>query len=129
MTPVRFVLDDTALVALGSGSRQASALVHRASTDPGIDLVAPTLCMLAAEDQRVGVAEHIGMLEVVRIGDLDFPGLMGVADFARSGMSWQAAHGLYMAQPAIDFPGFTLLATVEPDRYPKQFAEIFDISD
>ncbi len=70
--PQGAVLDHTALVALGAGHQRVSALVAAAHREHDRYVFAPALCLAAAIAQQSGLANHLGVLPVVEIVDLDY---------------------------------------------------------
>nr|WSY54747.1 hypothetical protein OG999_34505 [Streptomyces sp. NBC_00886] len=71
------VLDTPTILAL-SGNRQVSALIHRAHFESETRLWAPVLSILEADAEHLGIAEHIGQLDVIHTLDLDYPAMLAV---------------------------------------------------
>jgi hypothetical protein len=59
-----------ALAALGAGNRDAAQILVAATAAERLIYV-PALCLVAAEAERTGLAEHIGSLAAVEIEGLD----------------------------------------------------------
>ncbi|KPI01700.1 hypothetical protein OK074_5531 [Actinobacteria bacterium OK074] len=107
------VLDSPTLRAL-SGNRQVSALVHRAYFEPETRLWAPVLSILEADAEHLGIAEHIGQLDVIHTADLDCPAALAVAVHAvRHLPEWGAD---------------ALVATVAPKAYEGRDVPVLDLN-
>ena len=91
------VLDTPTLLAL-SGNRQVSALVHRAHFETDARLWVPALSVLEADRERLGIAEHVGQLEVVHTVDLDYPAALAVARMERDGVPPGVAAAIHAAR-------------------------------
>ena len=60
-----YVVDHTALAALGRGNWFMSQLVVRAASGSGVHVFASALCLAAATAERPALADHIGSLHAV----------------------------------------------------------------
>lgn len=120
---MHIVLDATAMVAAGHGNRLASTLIHRASSEPGWFLYAPSCALVEADRSRPGTAEHIAALPSVLILDLDLPAALSVA----RGDTWAAAHAEHSAQPSPDRPSGALIATADPDGWKGRQVRVLDV--
>ncbi|EST38567.1 hypothetical protein N566_06790 [Streptomycetaceae bacterium MP113-05] len=121
---VHVVLDDTAMVAAGKGSLLASSLIHRASSQPGWFLYAPTCALIAADRSRPGTAAHLAALPGVLILELDLPAALAVAREA----TWASAHARHSAQPTPDRPSGAMIATADPNAWKDTPVRVLDIS-
>lgn len=117
--PTALVFDDTAVLALASGNRLASWIVERAFTFPGRHVLVPALCLLAADTERRGLAEHAGALDALTVVDLDYPGVLTTAELLAKGMEWRHVHAVHLARPTPDYPAGIPLATTRPALYRK----------
>jgi hypothetical protein len=118
------LLDDTAMVAAGSGNVLASRLIHRAHTEPGWFLYAPTCALVEADRARPGTAEHIVALPGVTVLDLDLPTALAVAREA----TWAAAHTRYAARPTPERPDGAVVATADPESWKGQPVRVLDLN-
>lgn len=121
MTLRHIVFDDSALAALGAGNRLASRLVAFAHDDSGVILYVPTLSLVAADLEREGVAEHIGMLETLQTVGLDYAGSLAVASLAHEGVELGVAHAVHVAQPGAHCPVGAVVATARPTAHYRKF--------
>ncbi|MGH3702394.1 MAG: hypothetical protein ACRDQY_23675 [Pseudonocardiaceae bacterium] len=93
------VFDYTALLTLGAGNRLLSGLVAQAHLQPGQYVYAPALCLTAAIAQRPGLADHIGVLPVIEVIDLDYAAAASVGSFIATKVDWRAAHAINTSRP------------------------------
>lgn len=117
MTQTRVVWDASALLALGGGNRTASALLVSADLDPELHLFVPALSLLEADQERPGIAEHVGALHQLHTVDLDFTATLAVAELTRVGLSPGAAHAVHATRPSPEWPAGILLTTARPKLY------------
>jgi hypothetical protein len=117
VTDTRVVWDASALLALGGGNRAASSLLVSADLDPGLHLFVPALALLEADQERPGLAEHVGALDQLRTLDLDFTATLAVSGLARTGLSLGTAHALHACRPSPEWPDGILLSTARPKLY------------
>ncbi|SHI12416.1 hypothetical protein SAMN05444521_4190 [Streptomyces sp. 3214.6] len=121
---VHVFLDDSALVAAGSGNVLASRLIHRAHAEQGWFLYATVCALVEADRARPGTAEHLAALPGIVTVDLDLPAALSVA----RATTWADAHTLYAAQPSPDRPDGALIATIRPHTWKEQPARTLDLS-
>ncbi|WHM38390.1 hypothetical protein [Streptomyces sp. BPTC-684] len=121
------VLDAPTLLAL-SGNRQVSALVHRAHFEPETRLWAPVLSILEADREHLGLAEHIGQLDVVHTVDLDCPAMLAVAQLHRDGVPLGIAAALHAARHLPEWGADAVVATVAPKAYEGRGVPVFDLN-
>lgn len=121
------VLDAPTLLAL-SGNRQVSALVHRAHFEPEMRLWAPVLSILEADTEHPGVAEHVGQLEVIHTVDLDYPGMLTVAQLRRDGVPFGIAAAVHAVRHLPEWGADALVATVAPKAYEGRGVPFLDLN-
>jgi hypothetical protein len=114
-----FVVDHTALAALGRGNRFMSRLVDNARLEPDWYVFAPALCLAAATAERPALADHIGSLRAVDIVDLGFPSAAAVGHLVAEGADWRVARAIDAGRPTVDWPNGRRVVTAEPDAYAK----------
>lgn len=114
MTP--FLLDHTALLALGAGHRRLSALIVRTGQGHAIGQV-PALSLLAAEGERPGLGVHVASLPGLEVEPLDLPGAMAAGALAADGTDWRIAHAVHLARPSAEWPGGRIVVSVQPALY------------
>ncbi|TDC27577.1 hypothetical protein E1265_01410 [Streptomyces sp. 8K308] len=123
------VIDQPTLLALGSGNRNASALIHRAYRDPSTKLWVPVLCVLEADRERHGVAAHVGALEVLNAVDLTFSDILAVSQLCASpGLTPGIAHAVQVAAPSFEHPEGAIVATLAPDAYQGTGTRVMDLN-
>ncbi|MFC5215041.1 hypothetical protein [Streptomyces coerulescens] len=118
------ILDDTAMVAAGSGNILASRLIHRAHATQGWFLYAPTCALVEADRTRRGTAEHIVALPGVIVLDLDLSSALAVARDA----VWAPAHVECAARPTPERPDGAVVATVSPEQWKRRPVRILDLN-
>lgn len=118
------VLDDAGMVAAGGGNVLASRLIHRANTEPGWFLYAPTCALVEADRVRPGTAEHIAALPGITVLELDLSAALVVAREE----SWSAAHTRYAAEPSADRPEGAVIATAAAERWLGRPVRLLDLS-
>ncbi|KUO20202.1 hypothetical protein AQJ91_15580 [Streptomyces dysideae] len=121
------VLDTPTLLAL-SGNRQVSALIHRAHFEPETRLWAPVLSILEAGAEHLGIAEHIGQLDVVHTVDLDYPAALAVAQLRRDGVPPGIAATVHAVRHLPEWGADALVATVAPKAYEGRGVPVFDLT-
>lgn len=121
------VLDTPTLLAL-SGNRQVSALIHRAHFEPETRLWVPVLSVLEADREHLGIAEHVGQLEVVHTVDLDYPAMLVVARLRRDGVSPGIAAAIHAAGHLPEWGTDALIATVDPKAYEGRGVPVLDLN-
>jgi hypothetical protein len=110
---LHLVLDDTAVLAAGSGNVLASRLIHRAHAEPGWFLYVSACTLVEADRARRGTAEHIATLPGVHVLDLDLPSALAIAHED----TWGIAHTRHEARPSADRPGGAVIVTTAPERW------------
>lgn len=121
---MHIVLDDTAMEAAGQGNVLASRLIHRAHTEAGWFLYAPTCALVEADRARPGTAAHLAALPGITILDLDLPTALAVA----AQKTWAEAHSQFAAQPTLERPDGAIIATVAPRRWAGAPVRVLDLS-
>jgi hypothetical protein len=121
------VLDTPALLAL-SGDRQVSALIHRAHFEPETRLWAPVLSIFEADAEHLGIAEHIGQLDVIHTVDLDYPAMLAVAQLRRDGVPPGIAAAVHAVRNLPQWGADALVATVTPKAYEGRGVPVFDLT-
>ncbi|QZZ30038.1 hypothetical protein A7X85_30740 [Streptomyces sp. ST1015] len=121
------VLDTPTLMAL-SGNRQVSALIHRAYFEAETRLWAPTLSILEADREHLGLAEHIGQLEVIHTVDLDYPATLAVAQLHRDGVPLGVGAALHAASHLPEWGADALIASVQPKAYAGRGVPVLDLN-
>lgn len=111
------VLDHTAVLAIGAGNRRMSRMVTQAHNDMNRLVYVPTLCLIAAEVEMAGIADHLGALPAVHVIDLGFAEAQGVAAIIADGHDWQYAHAVASARPTLEWPTGRPLVTRRPKQY------------
>ena len=109
------LLDDSAVLALGAGYPALSGFVVDAAAGRAV-LAVPALCLCAAEAQRPGVAEHVGMLPV-DIEPLELSAVIPAGNLIGSGTDWRIAHAVAAALPSAAHPGGRVVLSVDTARY------------
>ncbi|MFF3738712.1 hypothetical protein [Streptomyces sp. NPDC002566] len=121
------VLDTPTLLAL-SGNRQVSALVHRAHFETESRLWAPTLSVLEADREHLGIAEHVGQLEVLHTVDLDYAAVLAVARMHRDGVPLGIAAAIHAARHLPEWGADALVATVDSKAYEGRGVPVLDLN-
>lgn len=121
------VLDAPTLVAL-SGSRQVPALIHQANFETGTRLWVPVLAILEADREYLGIAEHIGQLDVLHTLDLDYAGTLAVAQLHRDGVPFGVGAAIHAARQLPLWGTDALVATVTPKAYEGRGVPVFDLT-
>lgn len=121
------LLDDSALLALGKGYPALSGLILDAAAGRA-DLAVPALCLCAAEAERPGIAEHVGMLPI-DIEPLELSAAIPSGQHIGKGVDWRIAHAVAAALPSAIHPGGRVVLSVEPARYAGSGIEPIDPGD
>ncbi|WP_433455580.1 hypothetical protein ACQPXS_46375 [Streptomyces sp. CA-142005] len=121
------ILDAPTLVAL-TGNRQVSALIHRAHFETDTRLWAPVLSILEADREYLGIAEHIGQLEVIHTVDLDYPAVLEVARLHRDGVPLGIGAAIHATRHLPEWGADALVATVAPKAYEGRNIRVFDLN-
>jgi hypothetical protein len=109
------LLDDSALLALGTGYPALSGLIVDAAAGRAL-LAVPALCLCAAEAQRPGIAEHVGMLPV-DIEALELSAAIPAGQLIGNGVDWRIAQAVASALPTAVHPDGRVVLSVETARY------------
>ena len=109
------VLDDSALLALGAGYPALSGLIVDAAAGRAA-LAVPALCLTAAEAQRSGIAEHVGMLPV-DIEQLELSTAIPAGRLIGAGVDWRIAQAVAAALPGAMYPDGRVVLSVRISRY------------
>ena len=102
-------------MALGGGYPALSGFVVDAAAGRAV-LAVPALCLCAAEAQRPGVAEHLGMLPV-DIEPLELSAVISAGRLIGSGTDWRIAHAVAAALPSAAHPDGRVVLSVDTARY------------
>jgi len=110
------LLDHTALLLLGRGHRDLSALVANATAADGrIDV--PVLCLVAAEAQRNGMADHVGALPVFHPVEVPLGDARALGRLVGHGVDWPVAQAALCARPSLEWPAGRPVLTSAPETY------------
>ena len=120
------VLDAPTLVAL-SGNRQVSALIHRANFETETRLWVPTLSVLEADREHMGIAEHVGQLDVIHTMDFDYPATLTVARLFHDGVPVGVGAAIHAARHLPKWDADALVATVTPTAYEGRGVPVLDL--
>ncbi|MDI3386440.1 hypothetical protein QIS99_09470 [Streptomyces sp. B-S-A8] len=121
------ILDTPTLLAL-SGNRQVSALIHRAGIEPESRLWAPVLSILEADREFLGIAEHIGELDVIHTVDLDYAATLTVAQLHRDGVPPGIGAAVHAMRHVTEWGADARVATVTPKAYQGRGVPILDLN-
>jgi hypothetical protein len=111
------VLDHTAVIAFAVGNRRISRMITQAHNNANRLVYVPTLCLIAAEVEASGIADHLGALPAVHVIDLGFADAEGVATVISDGLPWECAHAVASARPTLEWPTGRPLVTRTPRQY------------
>jgi hypothetical protein len=109
------VLDDSSLLALGRGYPALSGFIVDAAAARAV-LAVPALCLCAAEAQRPGIAEQVGMLPV-DIEPLELSVVIRAGKLIGGGVDWRIAHAVAVALPSALHPDGRVVLSVDTARY------------
>lgn len=109
------LLDDSSLLALGNGYPALSGFIVDAAAGRAV-LAVPALCLCAAESQRPGIAEHLGMLPV-DIEPLDLSAVIPAGRLISHGVDWRIAHAVAAAMPSAAHPAGRVILSTDTSRY------------
>ncbi|MFD6322685.1 hypothetical protein ACFWOL_07345 [Streptomyces sp. NPDC058442] len=104
-----------------------SALIHRAHFETETRLWVPTLSVLEADRGHLGIAEHVGQLEVVHTVDLDYPAVLAVARLERDGVPPGVAAAIHAARHLPEWGADALVATVDAKAYKGRGVPVLDL--
>ncbi|MGV4929442.1 hypothetical protein [Streptomyces sp. BHT-5-2] len=105
-----------------------SALIHRAHVETDTRSWAPVLCILEADREHLGIAEHVGQLEVIHTLDLDYSAALAVAQLHRDGVPPGIGAAIHAARHLPEWGADALVATVEPKAYEGRGVAVFDLN-
>ncbi|MCX3063763.1 PIN domain-containing protein [Streptomyces beihaiensis] len=105
-----------------------SALVHRAHFEAETRLWAPVLSILEADAEHLGIAEHVGQLDVIHTVDLDYPGMLTVAQLRRGGVPSGIAAAVHAVRHLPEWGADALVATVAPKAYYGRGVPVLDLN-
>ncbi|MFI5533740.1 hypothetical protein ACIA8O_34915 [Kitasatospora sp. NPDC051853] len=111
MTPP-LIADDTALLALGSGHRLMSGLAVT-----GGRLTVPVGCLIDADRQRDGIADHVGALSGITFEEVGLTAARPLAELMRDGLGLGTAHAVYAARPSLSWPAGRAVLTTSAGLY------------
>ena len=109
------LLDDSALLALGNGYPALSGFIVDAAAGRAM-LAVPALGLCAAEAQRPGIAEHVGMLPV-DIEPLELSAAIPAGRLIGAGVDWRIAQAVAGALPSPVHPDGRVVLSIQPARY------------
>jgi len=109
------LLDDSSVLALGKGYPALSGFIVDAAAGRA-ELAVPALCLCAAEAQRPGIAEHVGMLPV-DIEPLELSAVIPAGSLIGDGVDWRIAQAVAAALPSAMHPDGRVVLSVNTDRY------------
>jgi hypothetical protein len=112
-----YVLDHTALVALGAGNLMLSQLVQAAHESADDNLFVPAVCLLAAVADRPALADHVGALPGLDVVELDYPAAAAAGRLVADGVDWRMAHAIHVALPSAEWPRGRPVVTGIPAPY------------
>jgi hypothetical protein len=109
------LLDDSSVLALGKGYPALSGFIVDAAAGRAV-LSVPALCLCAAEAQRPGIAEHLGMLPV-DIEPLELSAVIPAGRLIGDGVDWRIAQAVAAARPSAIHPDGRVILSVDTARY------------
>jgi len=109
------LLDDSSVLALGKGYPALSGFIVDAAAGRAA-LAVPALCLCAAEAQRPGIAEHVGLLPV-DIEPLELSAVMPAGSLIGDGVDWRIAQAVAAALPSAMHPDGRVVLSVDAARY------------
>jgi hypothetical protein len=112
-----YVLDHTALSALGHGHRLLARLVDAAHHEADRHVYAPALCLAAAVAERPALGDHIGSLPAIEVIELGYASARAVGRLVAQGVNWRSAHAVDSGRPTVDWPDGRAVVTREPHVY------------
>jgi hypothetical protein len=122
-----FVLDHTALTALGTGNQVLARLLYGTPRDAGgvvtalhrgPRMLAPVLCLLHAGRQRSHLAEHVAELEPLHIAHFDTTAVVALCG-PLADMTPHTGHAVHTA-----VRHDASIITTDPDTYPESIRTI-----
>ncbi|MFF4282866.1 hypothetical protein ACFY0Z_29310 [Streptomyces kronopolitis] len=113
---IPFLLDHSALLALGRGHRQLSGLIVAAAEGKAHGHVS-ALCLAVAEAVREGIAEHVASLPGLEVEPLDLPAALDTGGLLAAGVDWRIMHAVHLARPSAEWPAGRAVLSFEPKLY------------
>ncbi|MGO4754630.1 hypothetical protein AB4212_39530, partial [Streptomyces sp. 2MCAF27] len=86
------------------------------------------LSVLEADSEHLGIAEHVGQLEVIHTVDLDYPATLAVARLRRDGVPMGIAAAIHAAGHLPEWGADALIATVDPKAYEGRGVPVLDLN-
>lgn len=124
--PRGYLLDTTALAALGS-SRRMSTLIT-AAPRLGLPIYAPVTCVDAADRIRPGIAAHVGRIPAVETLELTYDQVRDMRESMPT-TALDVAHVVLLARPSPAWPKGLIVATLLPGRYAGHDLAIYAVGD
>lgn len=109
------LLDDSSVLALGKGYPALSGFIVDTAAGRAV-LSVPALCLCAAEAQRPGIGEHLGMLPV-DIEPLELSAAIPAGRLIGEGVDWRIAQAVAAALPSAIHPDGRVVLSVDTARY------------
>ncbi|MEN8655368.1 hypothetical protein ABCR94_33520 [Streptomyces sp. 21So2-11] len=113
---IPFVLDHTALLTLGAGHRQLSALVVAAAEGKAVGHV-PALSLAAAEGDRTGLGEHVASLPGLEVEPVDLTAALAAGVLIGAGVDWRVTQAVHLSRPCAEWPGGRVVVSLQPALY------------
>ncbi|WP_190087094.1 hypothetical protein, partial [Streptomyces longisporoflavus] len=108
---VDVVLDESALLALGSGSVLVSRILHQSAATDSWRVHVALAALADADRTRTGVAEHLAMLDQIAFHPLDLAAVLAASGRPRT-LGWSHTH--HVAQPGSERPDGARVVTTTP---------------
>jgi hypothetical protein len=124
---IGYVLDHSALAALGAGSRALSRMVQTAHESGEYHIYVPALCLLAATATRPAIADHVGSLPGLDVVELDYPAAAATGRLVAKGIDWRLAHAIHVGRPTADWLRGRPVVTGTPQPYAGQGVAVVPI--
>jgi hypothetical protein len=121
---VHVVLDETAMVAAGTGNLLASRLITLMHFQAGWHLYAPAVTLVEADRLRPGTAEHLVSMPGLIVLELDLAAALALGRET----GWGKAHAGYSAAPTPELPDGAYVATADPGSWAGQPVRLFDLT-
>ncbi|MGP4000854.1 hypothetical protein [Streptomyces sp. 8N706] len=119
---IPFLLDHTALLALGAGHRQLSGLIVRTAQGRSIGQV-PALSLAAAEAERRGLGEQVASLPGLEVEPVDLMAALDAGALIGSGVDWRITHAVHLARPSAEWPRGRFVLSLQPELYERTGVE------
>ncbi|WP_141662940.1 hypothetical protein [Streptomyces sp. Wb2n-11] len=122
---VDVLLDESALLALGSGNVLVSRILHQSAATDAWRVHVALAALADADRLRTGLATHVAMLDQIIFHPLDLAGVLDASGRTRS-LGW--AHTRYVAQPGTQTPDGVRVVTTDPKTWAEVDVRVLDIS-